>query len=197
MAKVSGYRIVLPVATDLTTSLVRNLPAGYPLLLTTALMTLTELLSVSRRLRSDGVGLRIVLALEVPMGRGSTAGRFLTHTNLEGLPSRCLDSCLEIDAPSMNAPSNTEPLPVIIGVPEPLLFASIEEVVKGKALRQIKTWKASFRRMEPAAKKGKWRLAKVRRSADLWLSEEEATMPKTKGLYVDLRPLARGDPAIG
>ena len=57
--------------------------------------------------------------------------------------------------------------------------------------------KICFRKMEAAARKGNWRLAKTRRPVDLWLSEEEATMPAARGLYVDLRPLARGGFAVG
>ena len=99
--------------------------------------------------------------------------------------------------PKMNVPRVTEPLPELSEVPAPVMFASIEEVITAKALRLVKSWRNSFRKMEAAARKGNWRLAKTRRPVDLWLSEEEATMPAARGLYVDLRPLARGGFAVG
>ena len=99
--------------------------------------------------------------------------------------------------PRMNEPCQTESLPECVETSAPVLFSSIGEVVNEKALRLVKAWVASFRKMAAAAKKGNWRLAKVRRPVDLWLSEEDYTMPAAKGLYVDLRPLARGESAVG
>ena len=99
--------------------------------------------------------------------------------------------------PRMNEPCRTESLPECVETSAPILFYSIGEVINEKALRLVKAWMASFRKMAAAAKKGNWRLAKVRRPVDLWLSEEDYTMPAAKGLYVDLRPLARGESAVG
>ena len=99
--------------------------------------------------------------------------------------------------PRMNEPCRSESLPECVETSAPFLFSSIGEVVNEKALRLVKAWVASFRKMAAAAKKGNWRLAKVRRPVDLWLSEEDYTMPAAKGLYVDLRPLARGESAVG
>ena len=99
--------------------------------------------------------------------------------------------------PRMNEPSITDPLPEMVEAKSPVMFASIDEVINAKAIRLVKAWRASFKKMEAAARKGNWRLAKVRRPPDLWLSEEESTMPAARGLYVDLRPLARGYPAKG
>ena len=57
--------------------------------------------------------------------------------------------------PRMNEPCRTESLPECVETSAPILFSLIEGVINEKALRLVKAWMASFRKM--AAAVGAWR----------------------------------------
>jgi len=97
----------------------------------------------------------------------------------------------------LNAPEAVEPRPE----PEPQpqgapTVTSLEQLLKPEWLRRVRVWTRRCRRCIRLARAGKWRAARNMRPPDLWVSAEDSMLPDVAAWVWDLRPLARGEPAV-
>jgi hypothetical protein len=98
---------------------------------------------------------------------------------------------------ALNVPERTEPLPP----PEPTLegaprVTSIEQLLTREWLTRVRAWERRCRRCMTLARRGDWRAARRMRPPDLWVSASESMRPEVAAWVWDLRPLARGLPAV-
>ena len=108
-----------------------------------------------------------------------------------------LEDLLRRPMPRLNVPAATEPLPMFSGLRSafPPLVTRLDQVVPVGTIKLIGRWLRRFRRMAAAARRGNASLARRLRPEDLWLPEDQHTVPAARGWVWDLRPLAHGLPA--
>ena len=111
-----------------------------------------------------------------------------------------LEDLLRRPMPRLNVPATTAPLPPLrpyagLLTAFPPKVTRLDQVVPAATIQLIGRWLRRFRRMAAAARRGNASLARRLRPEDLWLPEDQHTIPAARGWVWDLRPLAHGLPA--
>ena len=109
------------------------------------------------------------------------------------------EELLSREMPTTNVPPCTEDdsssPPSSVHDPSQTTFGSVDEVIPKHTMALVNHWRRRLRRCLRYASRGNASMARRLRPPDLWLAEEQHTLPAAHGLVVDFRPLDRGERA--
>ena len=92
-----------------------------------------------------------------------------------------------------SVPPASPPRPQRAGAPH---VTSIDQILTPYWAWRVRQWVKRCQRCLRRAREGDWRAARRLRPADLWVSAAESMQPAVAEWSWDLRPLARGEPAV-
>jgi hypothetical protein len=108
------------------------------------------------------------------------------------------EELLERPVAPMNVPPRTELQPeAAASVDEaPPVVTSLAQLLRPEWLSRLRVWLRRTARCIRLAAKGDWRAARRMRPPDFWVSASASMTPGMERWVWDLRPLARGEPAV-
>ena len=73
---------------------------------------------------------------------------------------------------------------------------SLRDLLRPLWAQRVSTWMRRSRRCIRLSLQGRWQMARRMRPPDLWVSAEASMLPEVAPWDWDLRPMARGEPAV-
>jgi hypothetical protein len=109
-----------------------------------------------------------------------------------------VDELLERPIAAMNVPPRTVPRQETQGdeLGPPPRVESLEQLLLPRWMQRLRAWLRRTARCIRMAARGDWRAARRMRPPDFWVSAHDSMMPGLDRWVWDLRPLARGEPAV-